>query len=225
MPSNCLLEKLETGSGKKIKLKINDNLSTMLSVKWEPEYTTVSLHRMFLKAPEGIVKSIGSYIGRKNLSISPMVKAYIENSIQRLDYSKKLDRSKLSTKGSVYNLQTIFNKLNERYFDGELQLSITWFGTKKTKKGSRLALGLYQEPLKLIKIHRVLDNDHFPLFVVEFVIYHEMVHFVCPPYVDARGVTRIHHKAFKEKEQEYAHFQKAEQWIEKHQHDFFNSIY
>lgn len=225
MSSNGLLEKLQVGSRKKIRLKINDNRTTMLSVKWEPECTTVSLHRMFLKAPEGIVQSIGKYIGRKNLSISPMVKAYIENSLRRLDYSNKLDKAKLSTKGAVYNLQAIYNKLNARYFDNKLNLSITWFGTKRTKKGSRLAIGLFQEPMKLIKIHRLLDNEHFPLFVIEFVIYHEMVHAVHPPYVDAKGVTKIHHKAFKEKEREYSNFLKAERWIEAHQHDFFHSFY
>lgn len=225
MSSLCLLEKLETGSGKKIKLKINDNRMTMLSVKWEPEYTTVSLHRMFLKAPEGVVLSIGKYIGRKKPSIDPTVKAYIENSLRKLDYSPRLDRTKLSTQGSNFNLQTIFNRLNRKYFGGKLDLSITWFGIKKPKSGSRVALGLYHDSLRLIKIHRLLDNRRFPDFVVEYVIYHEMVHFVRPPYVDSNGITKIHHKAFKAKEEEYEYFHQATQWIEKHQLVFFNSTF
>lgn len=225
MTSICLLEKLETGSAKRIKLKINDNRTTMLSVKWEPEYTKVSLHRMFLKAPAEVMNSLGSYIRREKPTIDPTVKAYIENNLRSLDYSTKLKNSQLCSQGTVFNLQTILDNLNNKYFDGKLELGITWFGTKKPKTGSRIILGLYQESLKLIKIHRLLDSSHFPHFVIEFVIYHEMVHFLHPPYVDKNGITKIHHKDFKAKEESYEFFHQANQWIEKHQHDFFNSTF
>lgn len=225
MTSSCLLKKLEIGSGKKVKLKINDNRSTMLSVKWEPEYTKVSLHRIFLQAPVEVMNSLGSYIRREKPSIDRSVKAYIENSLRTLDYSKSLDQSKLSTLGTTYDLQAIFNNLNKTYFDNKLNLKITWFGTKKPKTGSRIALGLYQDSMKLIKIHRLLDSPRFPRFILEFVIYHEMVHFLHPPYVDKNGVTKIHHKDFKAKEESYEFFHQANRWIEKHQHDFFNSTF
>jgi len=225
MTSSCLLEKLERGSRKRVKLKINDNRTTMLSVKWEPEYTKVSLHRMFLQAPIEVMNSLGSYIRREKSSIDSTVKAYIERSLRALDYSKKLDKSKLSTKGSTYDLQEIFDDLNHKYFDDKLKLKITWFGTKKPKTGSRVTLGLYQDPLKLIKIHRLLDSRHFPRFVIEYVIFHEMSHFMHPPYVDRNGVTKIHHKEFKEKEESYEFYEQANRWIKKHQHDFFNSTF
>ena len=37
-------ERLENSVGSKLRLKINDNRSTMLSVKWDPDCTKVSLH-------------------------------------------------------------------------------------------------------------------------------------------------------------------------------------
>lgn len=225
MTSICLLEKLEINSGKKIKLKINDNRTTMLSVKWEPDCTKVSLHRMFLEAPVEVMDSIGSYIRREHPAIDHTVKAYIEENLRLLDYSRRLDKTKMSTQGDVYNLQAIYDGLNKKYFAGQLHLSITWFGTKKPKNRTKISLGLYQDTLKLIKIHKLLDNKRFPEYIVEYVIYHEMVHFVCPPYVDTNGVSRIHHKAFTEREQEYQHFHQADQWIKKHQHDFFNSTF
>lgn len=225
MSSIGLLERLEFGSGKKIKLKINDNRTTMLSVKWEPEYTKVSLHRMFLKAPLDIMSSLGSYIRREKKVIDPSVKAYIEHNLNKLDYSKTINKSKLSTQGRVYDLQAIFDGLNENYFDGELDLGITWFGTAKPKTGTRINLGLYQAPLKLIKIHRLLDSTKVPLFVLEYIIYHEMVHFVHPPYVDKNGTTKIHHKAFKAKEESFEQFAQADKWIKKHQHLFFHSTF
>ncbi len=225
MTSICLLEKLETSSGKKIKLKINDNRTTMLSVKWEPECTKVSLNRMFLQAPVEIMDSIGSYIRREDPVIDHTVKAYIEENLRLLDYSLRLDKSKLSTKGTAFDLQEIFDRLNTEYFDGKLQLGITWYAKKKPQNRSKIALGLYQDSLKLIKIHKLLDNKRFPQHVIEYVIYHEMVHFVCPPFVDQNGITRVHHKAFKEKEEEYTLFHQADQWIKKHQHDFFNSTF
>jgi hypothetical protein len=180
---------------------------------------------MFLQAPIEVMNSLGSYIRREKSSIDSTVKAYIERSLRALDYSKKLDKSKLSTKGSTYDLQEIFDDLNHKYFDDKLKLKITWFGTKKPKTGSRVTLGLYQDPLKLIKIHRLLDSRHFPRFVIEYVIFHEMSHFMHPPYVDRNGVTKIHHKEFKEKEESYEFYEQANRWIKKHQHDFFNSTF
>ena len=225
MTSICLLEKLESNSSKKIKLKINDNRTTMLSVKWEPDCTKVSLHRMFLEAPIEVLDSIGSYIRRENPAIDRTVKTFIEEKLRLLDYSRRLDQKKMSTKGTVYDLQAMYDGLNEKYFGGQLQLSVTWFGPRKPKNRTKISLGLYQETLKLIKIHKLLDNKRFPYYILEYVMYHEMVHFVCPPYVDENGVSRIHHKAFTEREQQYQLFHQADQWIKQHQHDFFNSTY
>ncbi len=107
--------------------------------------------------------------------------------MQKLDYSHELDLSKLQTLGKVHDLKAIYDDLNKDYFDNALKLHITWFGKTQSSKRSRIVFGLYYDPLKLIKINRLLDQTLFPDYVVSYVIYHEMLHYVCPAYVDEKG--------------------------------------
>lgn len=218
-------EQLENSVGMKLRLKINDNRSTMLSVKWEPDCTKVSLHRMFLQAPQNIMQALACYLKGKNKKLDPCVKAYIEHNLQKLDYSHELDFSKLETKGRVYDLERIYHSLNREYFDGPLNLHITWFGERRRRTCRRVTFGLYHDPLRLIKINRLLDNKHFPDYFVAYVIYHEMLHYVCPTYVDENGFKHIHSKEFKEREQKFKYYREARQWIRDNQNFLFNASY
>lgn len=214
-------QQLENDSGLKLKLKINDNRSTMLSVKWEPDYTTVSLHRMFLQAPKNVMDALACYLKQEDKDIAPSVKAFIEDSLKHIDYSHELDRSKLYTQGNVYNLKKIYDELNREYFQNKLDLSITWFGKGVQRYRSRMVFGLYYDPMKLIKINRLLDNPSYPEYLVRYVVYHEMVHHVCPAYFDKNGHHHIHSKEFKEREARFRHFDLALNWIQKNRANFF----
>lgn len=218
-------EQLEHNIGIKLRLKINDNRSTMLSVKWEPDCTKVSLHRMFLQAPQNIMQALACYLKGKHKKLAPSIKAYIEYNLQKLDYSHELDLSKLQTKGHVYDLEKIYHHLNQEYFDYSLGLYITWFGKRKKSSCRRVTFGLYHDPLRLIKINRLLDNKHFPDYFVAYVIYHEMLHYICPTYVDAKGQKHIHSKAFKEREKEFKYYQHAQRWIQDNQNYLFDTSY
>jgi hypothetical protein len=216
-------EQLEHSVGLKLDLKINDNRSTMLSVKWAPNCTKVSLHRMFLQAPRNVMEALACYLKGTDKKIAPTVKAYIETNLQKLDYSKQIDCTKLDTLGKTYDLRAIYQMVNREYFDNPLDLQITWFGKGVRKACTRLTFGLYYDPLRLIKINRLLDNPFFPPFFVAYVIYHEMLHYVYPSYVDKKGHKHIHSKIFKEREKKFKFFKEAHQWIKEHQDYLFNA--
>lgn len=212
---------LEQTSKKKLQVKINDNRSTMLSVKWDPDCTKVSLHRMFLEAPRNIMQELACYLRRESSFISPSLKAFIEFNLQKLDYSHQLDISQLKSQGNVYNIRQMYQELNREYFNGKLRLHITWFGKSTQRNRTKVTFGLYHDPLRLIKIHRLLDSPSIPDYVVSYVIYHEMLHHVCPAYVDEKGMNRVHSREFKMKEQNYRHFNLAQSWIKEHQDFLF----
>lgn len=220
-PAIMLQEKLQSNIGRKLRLKINDNRSTMLSVKWEPAVTTVSLHRMFLGAPRNIMQDLTCYLKRKNRILSPSIKAFIEVNLQKLDYSHELDLSKLQTAGRVYDLKKIYDRLNKEYFNNSLKLRITWFEKERNQSRNRVVFGLYFDPLKLIKINSLLDSRTIPEYFIEYVIYHEMLHFVCPTFVDEKGQKHIHSKAFKERERKYKNYEIAQYWMKQHQQKLF----
>jgi hypothetical protein len=216
--TSTLQRQLEVKSGRKLQVRINDNRSTMLSVRWEPKCAKVSLHRMFLQAPQNVMQELGHYLKGGEKGLTPSIRAFIEDNVRKLDYSHEIDHSKLLRNGFYYNLQSIYDELNREYFQGQLKLNITWFGRSRQLTGSRATLGLYQEALRLVKIHRILDSPTIPYYVVSFVVYHEMVHHVCPPYMDRDGLHRIHSKEFRERESKFRHYKLAQNWIDEN-HD------
>lgn len=214
-------QQIENSSGKKLKLTINDNRSTMLSVKWEPDCTKVSLHRMFLNAPENVMESLACYIDKRQKSIDLPVKAFISEKLKSLDYSCTIPPQKIQHKGSVYNLKEIYEALNREYFNNSVHLNITWFGSRNNRNKSNITFGLYCDTLKLIKISRMMDEPSFPDYVVSYVIYHEMLHHICPPYVDAKGLNSIHNKEFKKRETEFKQIRQAKSWFNANRAAFF----
>lgn len=216
-------QELEESIGKKLKLKINNNRSTMVSVRWEPDTTVVSLHRMFLQAPPVIRNKLISYLRCEKSTLSKEVKSFIEDGVQGLDYSHHLDVCKIQPEGEQYNLLELYHEVNNRYFFGELDLRISWFGKKGRKNRSRFTLGHYSEPLKLIKIHKTLDCKEVPRYLISYIIYHEMLHSLYPPYVDQKGVRRIHHHEFVEREKQFTDYLIAKEWILNHRERFFTS--
>lgn len=217
-------KELEFRSGKKLRVKINDNHSTMLSVRWESDCAKVSLHRMFLQAPGNVMQALACYLKGEEKFLAPSIKAFIEDNLKNLDYSHEIDSSKLITQGAYYNLQKLYNELNEEYFNNKLNLHITWYGKPYHRGRNRVTFGLYHDPLRLIKIHRLLDSPSFPHFLISYVIYHEMIHHVCPSYVDSNGQHRIHSKEFKELEAKFSHFNQAQRWIKEHHEYLFTDI-
>ncbi len=222
MPLSDLQTRLQENIKKKVHLKINDNRSTMLSVRWESDCTRVSLHRMFLEAPNNIMDELACYVRRESKSISPSVRAFIENNLKNLDYTHLVNPSKLVSKGRFYDLQAVYDKINQEYFNNELKLFITWFGKHLQKNRTRVTFGLYHDPLKLIKINRLLDSSVFPDYIVNYVVYHEMLHHVCPSYYDEKGIHRIHSKEFKEREELFKEFNQAQSWLKQHTQYLFS---
>jgi len=214
-------KKLEVPRGRKLKLTINDNRSTMLSVKWETDCTRVSLHRMFLSAPENIMDELACYISGESKRITPNVTSFIEEGIHSLQATIKIDNRKLDFSGLVHDLKAIYNRLNAEYFDGKLKLNITWFGNVLQQHRTQISFGLYSPPLKLIKIHRKLDSALVPEYVISHIVYHEMLHEVCRTSVDSKGLRRHHTMDFKARESEYKGFKMSVKWIKDNQHLFF----
>lgn len=219
--TKSFLADLRQRAGHPLKIRLNNNRSTMLNVQWKQGYTSVSLHRLFVGAPGEVIDSLASYLRGEEQKLAPAIKAYIEQEIASIDYSARIDRDCLRPVGVVYDLQKIYNRVNQEYFEGKLSLFITWHGAARQRFGKSITFGLYDETMKLIRVHRVLDHPEVPQSVVEFVVYHEMLHHVCRPYVDEKGINRVHHPLFRAKEKEHHHYGVATEWIRHHKEALF----
>ena len=118
----------------------------------------------------------------------------------------------LLTEGRVHDLTVIRDRLNDRFFDGKLTVPVTWGrGGGRARRG-RLTFGSYDPVLRLIRIHPVLDRADVPLYFLESVVYHEMLHHHMGGVPDRAGRTVYHTRGFREAEARFPRHQDALAW-------------
>lgn len=128
---------------------------------------------------------------------------------------KKRRAEILSLDGKFFDLQKSYDALNAQYFEGKLDLKISWFGSPDFIPRNRIVFGTFTPHTKIIKIHRLLDQAHITEPFISFIIYHEMLHHVLPPLLGKRGRRKIHHPAFKRKEREFQEYASAQDFLKK----------
>ncbi len=217
------LEQVLSGKSKlKVDLVYNDNRTTMVSIlEKKRKYIRLSIHQMFKKASEAVVEALVDFIhNHKKRDSSALLQDYINKNLSTYRYDQKLDPSKLVSLGQVHDLKLLYHRLNRKYFNNALDLQITWFGQGRKKKGCQMTYGLYVQPLRLIKIHRLLDRRVCPEFYIEYVIFHEMLHELHKPYKGA-SCTHIHTPEFRAHEKLFNDYERAIAWEKKSRHLFF----
>lgn len=94
-----------------------------------------------------------------------------------------------SAQGNTYDLETIFEELNARFFHGLMaRPQMTW-----SRDHARNSLGHYDPAHNAIVVSRVFDHPRVPRCAVEYIVYHEMLHLKHP--VKLRGSRRCVHSA------------------------------
>ncbi|MFQ5483372.1 MAG: SprT-like domain-containing protein, partial [Nitrospinaceae bacterium] len=125
------------------------------------------------------------------------------------------DQSMESPPSNPRDLESLFNRLNEDYFQGNLQARIEWGRETKLPNRRTLRFGSFDARKNLIRIHPRLKQDFVPLPVLELTVYHEMCHQFLPP-VKRHGNWQTHHRDFKKKEKEYRDYREAMRWEKTH---------
>jgi len=171
-------------------------------------------------APETVLESLSWYllcraVGRK----CPQGKAdrYLVYARSReLWESKKelyLSRSRnlsFEPRGNARDLRDVFDYVNSFYFASRLQDPILAWATESPRR----RLGFYFQPLNLLAANRALDSDAVPRYVLEFVVFHELLHHVSAG--NGRAARRVHHTLeFKKQEKTFSHYDDAERWLGK----------
>lgn len=115
-----------------------------------------------------------------------------------------------SAQGDTYDLERIFDLLNRQYFNSKLpKPTLTW-SSRKTYR----ILGHHDAAHNTIVVSRSLDAESAPRFVVEYIVFHEMLH-VAHPTKHVNGRRYNHTAAFKRDEQKFEFYTEAEKWIER----------
>ena len=115
-----------------------------------------------------------------------------------------------SASGHHYHLEEIFDDLNRRFFHGLMgRPQLTWSRTH-----ARNRLGHYDPAHNAIVISRVFDHPRVPRFVVEYIMFHEMLHLKHP--VKLRGSRRcVHSSEFMAEERVFPELALAQNFLKR----------
>ena len=113
-----------------------------------------------------------------------------------------------SAQGKIYDLEKIFADVNRIYFkDSIAKPTLTW----SAKKTFRI-LGHHDATHETIVVSQSLDDRSVPKYVVEFVVFHEMLHIFHP--TEHRNGRRYNHTPqFRRSEKKFQYYEQAEKWI------------
>jgi hypothetical protein len=113
-------------------------------------------------------------------------------------------------KGHIYDLDEVFESLNQRFFFGLLgRPQMTW-----SSNHSRQSLGHYDPAHNAIVVSRIFDHPRVPRYAIEYLVYHEMLHLRHP--VKLRGSRRcVHSREFLAEEKLFPDLEKALAFIKR----------
>ena len=111
-------------------------------------------------------------------------------------------------RGRHVDLEELFDRLNQDYFDGSIDKPrLSWSARK-----SRFVLGRYDATHHTIFVSRLFDAPAIPAYVIEYVMFHEMLHVKHQTRVrDSRII--VHTPEFKTEERNFPHYQEAKLWL------------
>lgn len=208
------LHKLQQMASQPLDLVWHENRKVYISLRRKGGLWQLRLHRLFHDAPTPVLEAILEFVFKG----SPSAKTVIRQ-MAHLHFSNTTQQPiPLHAKGEVYDLQEIFDRVNLPF--GLSDVTIGW---GKRVRGSRfrsMTFGTFDPVCRQIRLNPLLDDAEVPLYFIEFIVYHELLHALVPTQMGHSGRCSIHSREFREKEQQFSRFAEAKVW-EKGSLEFF----
>ena len=173
-----------------VRLTMTRNRVSMVSVSFEPNEIRVRLHRAFLSAPDAVIGALAGYLRRRRTAAWRVV-AEFAGTIQPDSPAQR--KSRVRTRGTVYDLETIRRKVEHECFNHNVGCRVGWgrAGSRRRRARSRhIRYGSYVRAENLVRINPLLDDARVPAQFLEYIVFHEMLHAVVP---SERGERWSHH--------------------------------
>lgn len=115
------------------------------------------------------------------------------------------------TAGQHYNLEDVFNTCNEHRFGGKMPRPavLTW-SARKNKR----VMGSYNIEKDILSINRALDSANVPGYVLDFIMYHELLHKALGVKTDSAGRRRAHSAEFRRYERSHPDYLRAQKFMQ-----------
>ena len=116
-----------------------------------------------------------------------------------------------NTRGRFYDLEEVFRTCNQRNFGGRMPRprGLTW-----SQRVNHSTMGTYNLNEDTVTVNRGLDRRDVPAYVVDFIMYHELLHKLLG--VKTVGSRRhAHTPEFRKLEQAHPHYQQTQDFLKK----------
>jgi hypothetical protein len=165
---------------KRVSVVYTKNRTVILSLKPQPDGSlAMRAHECFRKAPTEVANAVVRlYLGRPTRGLKRRFATIIQSWHQKNAQPARSPTAGELVHGAVHHLPTILDIGNRSYFDGELDLDIT-YSTRIAKR----VMGRHEhrEPRSLIIINPLLDNPLVKSWYLHYLVFHECLHEVIPP--------------------------------------------
>jgi hypothetical protein len=160
------------------------------------------------------------------------------NGKRRIDWMKKLWNIRIvrgypkrgwhtalsdDPQGRIYNLDEIIKSLFDKYKDIFRKEIYLWEPTVKWSKypwKTSIAFIEISKGTNRISVNRVLDSKDVPLIVVEYILFHEMIHALLKKKVEKMNFDPYpdHGVHFRWLMEKYEHYHAAKEWLDLNWH-------
>ena len=199
--------------GESIDLIGTDNRRSLLSWrKGDDDVLRIRLQRQFALAPPRVWAAIARFVSSRGAGAREVVQEYAATWQDLVAPARpRFGRPA----GLHYDLRNFLREQNHSWFDGQFNGRIGWSRRAKGRVRKRIRLGSWNEDHRLIRVHPVLDADEVPPHVINFVVFHEMLH--AELGVEHTGERRrVHTREFRRREARHPDHARTEAWIGEH---------
>lgn len=193
-----------------VDLVVTDNRRRMLTVKRRRGRTALRLHHMFLDCENRVVAAI-SRLASGEEEARASLREYVRRHRDAIDFQP--DETELEAEGKHFDLGRLLEAAKSHLDEASVEdVAITWGRHGRGDKSIRF--GSFDFDQRLIRIHPALDRSWVPGYFVEFIVYHELLHAVCPPERSNEAARSVHTEEFERLEREYPRYDEARAWEE-----------
>ncbi|BAY98757.1 hypothetical protein NIES37_27090 [Tolypothrix tenuis PCC 7101] len=198
-----------------IELKVElTNLAGLYKGKKSHNFTHITISEGFINASDAVLEAVvKSIIVGKNQETTKLIRSFASSE----EYSSVLLTLDLiaeviaeNPQGSFYNLNNLFDKINQEYFAANLaKPRLAWSKINTYRK-----FGHYEPARDRVVMSLTLDDGNIPEFVIEFVLFHELLHkHHGTKWVNGRRM--VHTSEFRADESKFKLYAEAQHWLQK----------
>ena len=210
---------LNKGMGEgKFSLEIYPYASRLYTIGPENGITAIRLHEGLGYMTESESQKFASLIAAgKFAAVRTQLRTYMDShpECRRLiDHFRECGGRRTprdNTKGSYYDLEEVFQKCSQRHFQGRMPRPKIMHWSARV---NHRTMGSYNPKDDSLMVNRGLDRRDVPSYVLDFIMYHELLHKALG--IKVSGGRRMAHTAkFRELEQAHPDYERAEAFLKK----------